>query len=74
MTIHDMMVSRLIVESLAKKGKVTLEEAKFYTDFSRNVLNKIIEETVLELKDVEYRPTQTQSLNESENIIRKLIK
>jgi len=74
MTIHDMMVSRLIVESLAKNGKVTLEEAKFYTDFSRNVLNKIIEETVSEIKDVERQPTRTQSLNESENIIRKLIK
>ena len=70
MTIQDMMVSRLIVENIAKKGNVTLEEAKFYTDFSKKVLNKIIEETMLE----NYAQVQPQEINESENIVRKLIK
>jgi len=73
MTIHDIMVSRLIVENLAKNGKVTLEEAKFYTDFTRNILNKLVEETINELNGKKNIKPEKE-INESEDIIKKLIK
>jgi hypothetical protein len=83
MTIHDMIVSRLIVESLAKNGNVTLEEAKFFTDFSRKVLNKLVEETINELNELNEKNVAAQEINESavvrantvdtKNIAKKLI-
>jgi len=75
LTIQDTLVSRLIVESLAKNGTVTLEEAKFYTDFTKAVLNKVIEEVSAELEETA-QISRTEEINESStsNIVRKLIK
>ena len=75
LTIQDTLVSRLIVESLAKNGVVTLEEAKFYTDFTREILSKIVEEVSAEL-DASLKKEGTKEINESStsNIVKKLIK
>ena len=72
MNIHDELVSRLIVENLATKGSVTLEEAKFYTDFTRDILNKIVEEATVVAR-------QAREINESTRvgtnpIVKKLLK
>ena len=36
--LHDKITNRLILEHLLKYGKVTIEEAKFYKDFSGKIL------------------------------------
>jgi len=36
--LHDKITNRLILEHLLKYGKVTIEEAKFYKDFSHKIL------------------------------------
>ena len=51
MTAHEILVSKLIVENIAKKGLVTLEEAKFYKDFTEKVLTSLtenVEEEIIE--------------------------
>ena len=38
--LHDKITNRLILEHLLKHGKVTIEEAKFYKDFSGKILHE----------------------------------
>ena len=38
--LHDKITNRLILEHLLKYGKVTIEEAKFYKDFSGKILHE----------------------------------
>jgi len=79
MTIQDMLLSRLIVESLAKNGKVTLEEAQFYNRFTADVLTKIAETTIEEMSiatQATQNKTKNKSIEESEttSIVKKLLK
>ena len=79
MTIQDMLLSRLIVESLAKNGKVTLEEAQFYNRFTADVLTKIAETTIEEMGvaiTATQNETKNKSIEESEtsSIVKKLLK
>jgi hypothetical protein len=82
MTIQDMLLSRLIVESLAKNGKVTLEEAQFYNRFTADVLTKIAETTIEEMSvataaaQATQNETKNKSIEESEtsSIVKKLLK
>jgi len=82
MTVQDMLLSRLIVESLAKNGKVTLEEAQFYNRFTADVLTKIAETTIEEMGVVTtatqatQNETKNKSIEESEtsSIVKKLLK
>ncbi len=43
MTAHEILVSKLIIENIARKGLVTLEEAKFYKDFTEKILKSLTE-------------------------------
>jgi len=38
--LHDKITNRLILEHLLKYGKVSIEEAKFYKDFSQKILHE----------------------------------
>jgi len=82
MTLHDKLISRLIVESIARNGAVTLEEAKFFNDFSGRILSKIVEESQEfdynydYAQDYDYAQSNQNVINESStaSIVRKLIK
>ena len=43
MNYADMIVSRLMTESVIKNGVLTLEEAQFFNVLTKDILNKVAE-------------------------------
>ena len=73
------IANRLAMETLAKDGKVTLQEAAFFNQLAKEVLTEAAESFIPDEVQVNDAPatttgtTKRTSLTESEEIVNKLI-
>jgi len=73
------LANRLALETLAREGKVTLQEAAFFKELAKEVLTEAAEELIPDEVDaskgnVSAKNGRGTSLTESEEIVNNLIK
>lgn len=50
---HDTIIQKMIVESLLKNGKVTIEEAKFFSDVSKKIITESSDLFIPEAEEIQ---------------------
>jgi hypothetical protein len=77
----NFVTNRLVMESLLRNGKVTIEEANFFHSLSKDVITEAAEDFIPDTVTTRYageiqesaRFSRPQELTESEVIVNKLI-
>jgi len=65
MPLQDMMVNKMILETLLTKGKVTIEEAYFMNELIENVITKVFESEIKQIEETLNTSTQQQTIEEN---------
>jgi len=58
--LQDLMINKMILETLLTKGKITIEEAQFMNELIENVVTRVFES---KLNEIEEAINQKQSSN-----------
>ena len=74
MNYADMIVSRLMTESVIKNGVLTLEEAQFFNVLTKDILNKVAELAEAEVLNGAKMTNIEESSTSSATIAKKLLK